>query len=136
MVLRLYPMPPTRGELLDLLRGVCPAIQCAYVEEVHSMPVDSARSMFSFGQYYERVLVALLCLEIPHELVRPTQWMRAVGLPLGKDAKRGAGGRRSKVPSRELARQLFPQARGITNATAEALLIAEAGRRLRGRKTT
>lgn len=68
----------------------------------------------------------LLALRIPFETVRPQKWQRPFRLP----TRKAVGDTAKKRAHRERAAELFPTAKP-TNATADALLIAEYGRRLR-----
>lgn len=97
-----------------------------YLEAVHSMPGQGVRSMFSMGHGLGLWMGILAALEIPYTLIEPTVWKRAM-VGLGKD----------KDASRIRAQQLFPAsagdlARKKDHGRAEALLIAEFGRRSNG----
>jgi len=99
----------------------------ALVERVHSMPKQGVRSMFAFGQAYERVLMALTAAGVPFDEATPQEWQREIGVTLPKNATRTERKRRLK----QRAQELFPGEK-VTLATADALLIAEVCRR-RGR---
>lgn len=75
-------------------------------------------SCFTFGVGYGQLQMALLALEIPHELVQPQKWQKALGCLTGGD----------KHVSLACAQRLWPKAK-ITLATSDALLIAEFARR-------
>lgn len=105
----------------------------ACVEKVSSMPNQGVASMFSFGKsagYIEGVLSAL---SIPYQLVVPRKWKHEFSLGNSKD------------DSITICQRLFPEANLYrtpkcytpSDGMAEALLIAEYGRRLykRGGKT-
>jgi len=92
----------------------------AYIESVHAMPKQGVSSTFKFGQHYGSLLMGLACLEIPYERVAPGVWQRAMGCLTGGE----------KNISKAKAQQLFPALK-ITHAIADALLIAEYGRRMR-----
>jgi hypothetical protein len=62
----------------------------------------------------------LVAAGLPFELVSPAMWQRAMGCLSGGD----------KNVTKRKAQELFPDLY-ITHATADALLIAEYGRRLR-----
>jgi Holliday junction resolvasome RuvABC endonuclease subunit len=76
-------------------------------------------SAFTFGCNYERVVMALMCAGIPVEEVTPQRWQKALGCLTHGDKK----------VSKARAQQLFPGIK-ITNYIADALLIAEYGRRI------
>lgn len=47
-----------------------------YVEQVHSMPRQGVKSMFSFGQRLGEIIGCLEALELKYELVLPQQWQK------------------------------------------------------------
>ena len=92
----------------------------ALIEDVHSMPGNSARSMFTFGRNYGMLRAMLIANYIPFETVTPTTWQKEFGLinrKLTKTAK--------KNTHKARAQELFPSIDKITHKTADALLIAE-----------
>jgi len=99
---------------------------CVTLEKVGAMPGQGVTSMFSFGRglgLWEGILNALL---IPYTMVRPVTWKKAMLGDMGK----------AKSMARLRAMQLFPSATGQLSrkkddGRAEALLLAEYGRRLR-----
>jgi Holliday junction resolvasome RuvABC endonuclease subunit len=118
-------MPETLAdlwELIDSVRGGHYRIgnpSCkAYIESVHSSPQQGVKSAFTFGQGYGRLEMALTAAGIPFERVRPQVWQKAMGCLTKGD----------KNVSKRKAQEMFPQLK-ITHATADALLIAEYGRR-------
>ena len=92
----------------------------AFLEKVHAMPKQGVTSTFAFGQSYGFLRGCLIALGIPFEEVTPQKWQKAMGC-LSKGDKNVTKAR---------ARQLFPGIK-MTHAIADALLIAEYGRRLR-----
>jgi hypothetical protein len=99
----------------------------AVVESVHSMPAQGVASSFSFGRglgIWEGVLSAL---QIPYAKVAPQTWKKALLFDMPRD---------NKDSSRIAATRLFPNAadmlaRKKDDGRAEALLMAEYGRRLK-----
>lgn len=91
----------------------------AYIESVHSSPQQGVKSAFTFGQGFGRLEMALTAAGIPFERVTPQKWQKALGCLTKGD----------KNVSKRKAQELFPQLK-ITHATADAILIAEYGRRL------
>ena len=91
-----------------------------YIENVHAMPKQGVVSVFKFGQNYGSLLTFLTCFKIPYEKVSPVKWQRALGCLSGGD----------KNVTKAKAQELFPGLQ-ITHAIADALLIAEYGRRVR-----
>lgn len=90
----------------------------AYLEQVGPMPKQSPNSMFTFGRGYGGLEMALIGWEIPFERVTPQKWQKAMSCRTGGD----------KNVSKAKAQELFPSLK-ITHANADALLIAEYGRR-------
>lgn len=119
-------MPETLADIWDLIssftfnagfdriRPVCKA----YLEQVHSMPGQGVASSFKFGQGYGGLEMALIAAGIPFERVTPQKWQKALGCLTGGN----------KNVSKAKAQELFPSIK-FTHATADAMLIAEYGRR-------
>ena len=119
-------MPETLADLWELMRDIATETYGqqirAYIEAVHSSPQQGVKSAFTFGQGYGRLEMALTAAGIPFERVSPQKWQKAMGCLTKGD----------KNVSKRKAQELFPQlnqGHRITHATADALLIAEYGRR-------
>lgn len=101
----------------------------AVLENVHSMPKQGVASSFCFGEgkgMWEGILAAY---NISTELVSPQRWKKEIMADQGKE----------KSAARFKAMQLFPsiadQFKLVKyDGRAEALLMAEYGRRLKVRK--
>jgi crossover junction endodeoxyribonuclease RuvC len=98
----------------------------AYLESVHSMPGQGVKSTFKFGMHYGSLRTALISASIGFETVAPSKWQRELGCLSGGDKK----------VTRAKAQEMFPvvsiAGSGVkppTHAVADALLIAEYGRR-------
>ena len=90
----------------------------AVVEDVHSMPKQGVRSVWTFALGHGSVLGALGALSIPVQLVSPSVWKGAMGL--GKD----------KNASRQRAIEMWPSeakrfARVKDDGRAEAALLTQ-----------
>ena len=96
----------------------------AYLEAVHSMPRDGVRSAFSFGRSYGNLEAFLVAAEIPFERVTPSVWQKEFGLI----KRKGETHTEKKNRHKSLAQEMFPSVK-VTHAVADALLIAEYGRR-------
>jgi crossover junction endodeoxyribonuclease RuvC len=98
----------------------------AFVENIHSMPGQGVRSMFSMGYGVGAWHGILTALGIDYTLVTPQKWKAHFGL-LGQDKDAG----------RRLAQELWPDRavlfeRKKDDGRADAMLIAEYGRHTRG----
>lgn len=96
----------------------------AFVENVHSMPGQGVRSMFSMGYGVGAWHAILTTLDIPYTLVTPQSWKKLLIPEAGKD----------KDASRLKAMNLFPRVSDLfvrkkDDGRADAILIAEYGRR-------
>lgn len=118
-----YPMPATRGDLIELL--IYPLDARAIVEKVHAMPKQGVSSCFKFGMNYERVCMALVCNGISFREVSPQRWQRELGIPFKKKSETK---HQHKNRLKAVAQELFPSAK-VTLAIADALLLAEYCRR-------
>lgn len=104
----------------DIITTLRPAkIEKAFLEQVHSMPLQGVKSVFTFGENYGWWQGVLVALGIPFERVTPQKWQVAMRCLTKGD----------KNVSKARAQELFPALK-ITHATADALLIGEYGRRL------
>lgn len=116
-------MPETERDVLDLFEGIGGAggagMSIAFLERVGVMPAQGIVSAFTFGKGIGGLRMALTAARIRFDEVTPATWQRAMQCLSGGD----------KNITKRRAQQLFPD-RTITHATADALLIAEYGRRL------
>lgn len=112
------------AEILSPYRGVAGDL-LVLIENVHAMPGQGVRSMFSMGYGLGLWEGLLAGLGLPFERVTPQRWKKLMLDGQGKD----------KDASRFKAQALFPKAElhlKKHDGRAEALLIAEYGRRTRG----
>jgi len=101
-----------------------PEVVRVFIERVHSMPGSSGRSMFAFGEGYGIWQGVASTFGYAIERVEPARWKGRMMDGMGKD----------KDAARFRAALLFPSlapllARKQDDGRAEALLIAEYGRR-------
>ena len=119
------PMPPTEGDVLNLLRqlAVDPAKTVAVVEEVGGYigQAQPASGAFKFGRNFGFILGVLQTLGVRVELVRPQKWQKASGLG---NASGCSSKSEWKNKLKGCAQRLYPHLRP-TLATADALLILE-----------
>ena len=118
-------MLDTMSDIIDYLwgkqaRGVwgTPGQRVAYIEKVASSPQMGVKSAFTFGKGYGSLLMALTAAGIPYTEVAPAVWQKKMGCLSHGD----------KNVTKNRAQQLFPSIK-VTHNIADALLIAEYGRR-------
>lgn len=128
-----YRMPETELDVVALFRGLTGEYVKAFIEKVHSSPQMGVSSAFSFGRCYGMLRTALIACEVPFDEVTPQRWQAVIG-GLASAKNRRADGQgfkgRDKNVSKRRAQELFPSVPKITHAVADALLIAEYGRRM------
>jgi hypothetical protein len=136
-----FKMPPTMRDLFDELSSLDQILIHAYLEHLHPMPApkhddDSNKrsytrgtvSAFKSGVGYGALQMALTACDIPYEIVSAAKWQRVIGVTVPKGKTMTAT--QKKNMHKEKAQQLFPNLK-VTHAIADALLIAEYGRRIR-----
>ena len=106
-------IPYTDGEPYSLF---------AVLESVHSMPKQGVASAFSFGRGFGLWEGILATLHIPYLLVAPQTWKAVMLRDMPKD----------KNAAKLQASRLWPELDRLSDGEAEALLMAEYGRRLQG----
>ena len=100
-----------------------------FLENVHAMPKQGVSSTFNFGKNFGFIQGVLRAYNIPYELVTPQKWKKEFSCTSDKNT------------SIEVCKRLFPsvnlkateRCRKDHDGMAEALLIAEYGRRHYGR---
>ena len=112
--------PNTIQEMADVLitlKDQAPNLPMyTVIEKCHSMPGNSGRSMFTFGNNYGQWIGILATLKIPYTEVIPNKWMKWFGsMPKERKAR--------KNHLKHLAQQRYPDVK-ITLATSDAMLIA------------
>lgn len=117
-------MPATETDISVSLRFGC---AFAYIEKVNAGPKMSSGAAFKFGWGYGGLRMALIVHGVPYEEVLPRTWMKHYGMM----KSRGESQTEWKNRLKGKAQQLFPDLK-VTLATADALLICEYGRRIRG----
>lgn len=125
-------MPSTIKDLWNLIGweilGLTDNIY-AVLEHVHSMPQDSGKSMFTFGNGFGHLQMALVACSISTEEIPPKKWQKALYI-VGK--KRSESKPQFKDRLRGKAQQLYPgleiwskpRSKGKQLAICDAVLIA------------
>lgn len=119
----IYKMPDTEADLTDLFEKISgmdanKINSHTYIEKVHSMPAQGVVSSFKFGYNFGLLVGMLAAHKLPYTFVTPQKWQKELGCMTKGD----------KNVSKKRAQELFPTLK-ITHAVADALLIAEYGRR-------
>ncbi len=126
-----WKMPDRESDTVLLFRELLPRVTLATIEFVTPMRLgrDSGvqqglGSTWKFGQHYGFLRGILMALGIPFTSVRAQVWQPALGIE-----KRGLKtGTQHKNATKDCAQALWPDLK-VIHATADALLIAEWGRR-------
>lgn len=116
----LFAMPLTVVEIVNLIVPYIQEKTVAYLEDVHAFPGQGVSSSFTFGRNLGKLEGVLGALKIRTEYVAPQKWQKALGSLTKGDKK----------VSVIKATELYPNVKGINKLTADALLIAEYGRRV------
>jgi crossover junction endodeoxyribonuclease RuvC len=110
----------TPHDIAEQFRRIVEGQPFAMLERVHSMPRQGVSSSFKFGQSFGFLIGLLVGTGTPHDYVTPQRWQKLMGCMTRGD----------KNVSKAKAQQLFTGVK-ITHAIADALLIAEACRKIR-----
>ena len=122
-------MPDTEQDLLDCIRQLQQDNVFVFLENVHTMPHDSTKAATTFQQHIGALRMAVRAVGMPFELVQPTKWQREFGLlRQSKIETSTVKKNRHKSAAQQLFANKVPK---IIHAYADALLIAEWGRRKR-----
>lgn len=118
---------PLIGEMAGILRPFLDRYNVfAVLEDVHAMPQQGVSSTFTFGEgkgIWEGILGAY---DITTHMVSPQVWKKNLGLDKDKNT--------SRIRAVELFPTLAPElSRVKDDGRAEAILMAEYGRRLRSK---
>lgn len=127
------PVITTRRKEIDfvtlwpILSRIIADARFVVLEKVGGLPKQSAPAAFNFGAGWGFLRAALIASQVRHDLISPQRWKKSIL----------EGGFKDKGASRECARRHFPDAHDHLNlkkhhGRAEALLMAEYGRRMLG----
>ena len=108
----------TEQDIADFLRGFDLDNARAVIERVSSSPQMGVVSAFTFGRSYGFLRGLLAGFQVPYIEVQPQKWQKGMQCMTKGD----------KNVSKSKAQQLWPKIK-ITHANADALLLAEYGRR-------
>lgn len=117
------------SEMAGLLSGYTSQNCHVFIESVHSMPGQGVSSSFNFGKGFGIWIGILAALKLPYTLATPQAWKKLL-----------MQGMKDKDAARIRAQELFPGcvsqlSRKKDIGRADALLIAEYGRRILKRQT-
>ena len=117
----------TKKEVSDIIKfyADCMGPLHCIIEKVHAAPRQGVTSTFTFGKNYGFWLGLLTAHGIPYEEVPPQTWQGGLGIKAPRQATYADRKRLLK----QRAEQLYPNV-PIKADTADAVLIAEYGRRL------
>jgi len=118
-------------ELCDAINDVhCTGEPIVYMEFTSSSPQMGVRSAHTFGRKSGQLEGMFAMLGVEPAYVPPRTWQKALGVQPSRK-KMGTGNTDHKRTLRRLAEELYPDWK-MTADQADAILIAEYGRRLRG----
>jgi hypothetical protein len=128
---QVFKMPETESDIARLFEErIKPAgVSFCYIEKVHSFPGEGVSSSFKFGKNTGLLIGLLLAHKISFEEKMPIFWQRALGIPPRRKKPTEELKREFKNRLKDTAQKLFPHLK-VTLKTADALLIAEAARRI------
>jgi len=109
----------TEYDIWKVITECCCKDSICYLEKVHSMPAQGVASSFKFGHNYGFVRACVMSTLTPIIDVSPAKWQSALGCLTKGD----------KNVTKARAQQWFPKLK-VTHGIADALLIAEYGRRI------
>ena len=131
---RTWKMPETASDLWHLIASFETDIDTfVLLEEVHAgtygkggkMGVSSA---FNFGKNYGHLEMALIAARLPFQRITPSKWQKEFGLTR-KNKEETVTQKKNRHKAR--AQELCPAIK-MTHAIADAFLIAEFCRRMKG----
>ena len=96
------------------------------IEQVHAMPGQGVKSMFSFGQRFGELIGMLQALKIGYSLLPPREWQKMMKIT-DKSGKKGTFDKLSEMYPTQL-KQLVGIKGGILDGRCDALGIASAAR--------
>lgn len=112
------PGDGTEADIWDWLAGLDLENARAVIEKVSSSPQMGVTSAFTFGRSYGFLRGVLAASKVPYVEVSPQRWQKAMECLTKGD----------KNVSKAKAQRLWPKLK-ITHRNADALLLAEYGRR-------
>lgn len=127
-VCKVHKWPKDEAEQVQLVQRLANSyVPVGAIEEVHSMPGQGVKSMFTFGRAYQAMRTCFFAAKISFEDVKPREWQKACGITPRKKSPETKKFTESqpefKKRMKAKAKQLYPHAE-ITDATADAVLIA------------
>lgn len=132
----LSPMPISwKSYDMSLLRTFIASSQVVIIERQQPLPPKMGGSLASYWRGASQYLLEGLCvgLQIPYEIVRPVDWQKEFFQGLSKDL----GKQRSVIVCKRLFPEVdlrrTPRCHKDDDGIADAILIAEYGRRRRNR---
>ena len=102
-----------------------------FVELVHAMPKQGVTSTFNFGKGFGIILGILEAFNMRYSLVRPQTWKSNIGVTADKKTSV----RKAQLLFPDTSLLPTPRCRVPSDGLAEALLIAEYGRRVSGNRS-
>lgn len=121
-IIQLIKMPESNKAIYDLLYPYGKLGAVCFLEQVHAMPGQGVTSMFSFGQGYGALQMALIATKISTISVTPQRWQKYYGF----GSRNGMSTTEWKKKLQQRAEQIFPTKK-IHVSVADSVLIAHYG---------
>ena len=123
-IVSVQPMPATPRDLFEaILEAAENTAECvAVLERVGAMPGNGAASMFTFGQNFGQIQMALAAVGVRTLEVLPNVWQKSLGLL----SRKGTSKTDHKNRLKAAAQKLFPGIK-VTHTNQDALLLSEWG---------
>jgi hypothetical protein len=130
-IIRVARMPRRDRDIIRIFRELKKLDTCfGMLEDVWSTPQMGVVSAFTFGVGKGKLLMALCATGMPYAKVAPIKWQNVMDCRTPKEV-RAELGHKDKNINRARAMEVFQLAE-VTHALADALLLAEYCRRVRG----
>lgn len=105
-------------------------INMAMIEDVHSLHGMSAKSNFSFGWNVGMLRTLLDLQSFGHDLVKPKEWQKAVGVSVPQKFKGSVRSKMLKNAVADICERIYPGCQirgpqgGLKDGRSDALMIA------------
>ena len=121
--IKAYKCPSTVDDMAILfsmaINGEAPVKVVVGIERVWARPTNGSRHSFAYGVNFGEWLGIIACHELIPTLILPLTWMQHFNCPNGLKVEI------RKRWLKDKAKELFPELKKVTLATADSILIAK-----------